>query len=156
MACQNKAVIDTVGLLPACEEHRKRYYELTVRRERHNVHKTKRAGWGVDVDTPDEMAACLAIVPIPSAIVQLCRHIERQNTVAGAFCIDTEFARFTPKGGERTISIPVEIAVYDLNGEVAIDTPIRHDQSIEELLADAPRTGSEVKFILGCCAEGLW
>src|SRR5271156_6004968 len=78
MGCQNKAVIDTTGFLPACEEHRKRYCELTARRERHNVYKKKRTGWGVDVDTPDEMAGCLATVPIPLAIVQLCRHIERQ------------------------------------------------------------------------------
>ena len=93
-----------------------------------------------------KLAACLATVPIPSAIVQLCRHIERQNTVGRVFCIDTEFASFTPKGGERMISIPVEIAAYDLNGEVVIDTPIRYDQSVEELLADAPRTCPEVKL----------
>lgn len=65
------------------------------------MYKKKRTGWGVDVDTPDEMAGCLATVPIPLAMVQLCRHIERQNTVERVFCIDTEFARFTPKGGER-------------------------------------------------------
>jgi hypothetical protein len=81
--------------------------------------------------------------------VQLCRHIERQNTVERVFCIDTEFARFTPKGGEREISIPLEIAVYDLNGEVVIDTLIRYDQSIEELLADAPHTGLEANFSWG-------
>lgn len=118
------------GLLPACEEHRKRYYELTARLERHIVYKTKRAGWGVDVDTPDEMAACLSTVPIPSTIVQLCRHVERKNTVGRVFCIDTEFARYTPKDGERTISIPLEIAVYDLNGEVVIDNLIKYDQLI--------------------------
>jgi hypothetical protein len=108
-----------------------------------------RAGWGVDVDTPDEMAACLATVPILSAIMQLCHHIERQNTVRRVFCIDTEFARFTPKGEERTISVPVEVAVYDLNGEVVIDTLIRYDQSVKELLANAPRTGLEANFSWG-------
>ena len=92
------------------------------------------------------MAARLATVPIPSAIVQLYRHIERQNTVGRVFCIDTEFARYTPKDGEKTISIPLEIAVYDLIGEVVIDTLIRYDQSIEELLADTPRTGLGAKF----------
>ena len=139
-------MFDTAGFLPVYEEHRKRYYELTARRERHIAYKTKRAGWEVDVDTPDEMAACLATVPIPSAIVQLCRHIERQNTVGRVFCIDTEFARYTPKDRERTISIPFEIAVCDFNGEVVIDTLIRYDQSIEELLADALRTGLRSKF----------
>jgi len=92
------------------------------------------------------MAACLATVPVPSTIVQLCRHIERKNTVGRVFCIDTEFARYTPKDGERTISIPLEIAVYDLNGEVVIDNLIKYDQLIEELLADAPRTGLGAKF----------
>lgn len=110
------------------------------------MYKTKRAGWGVDVDTPDEMAACLVTIPVPSPIVQLCRHIERQNTVGRVFCIDTAFASYTPKDGERTMSIPLEIVIYDLNGEVVIDTLIRYDQSIEELSADAPRTGLGAKF----------
>ena len=146
MGCQKKAVIDTAGFLPACEERRKRYYELTARRERHIVYKTTRVGWGVDADTPDEMAACLGTVHIPSAIVQPCCHIERQNTVGRVFCVDTKFARYTPKDGERTISIPFEIAVCDFNGELVIDTLIRYDQSIEELLADALRTGLKSKF----------
>src|SRR5437764_3814328 len=52
--------------------------------------------------------------------------------------------------GGWTISIPLEIAVYDLNGEVlVIDTLIRFDQSIEELLADAPHTGLEANFSWG-------
>ncbi|KAH0543380.1 hypothetical protein FGG08_002336 [Glutinoglossum americanum] len=149
MGCQNKAVIDTMGFLPSCEEHRKRYYELTARRLYHNVFNTKRAGWGVDVNTPDEMAACLATVPIPPTIVQLCRHIEHQNAVERVFCIDTEFVRFTPKDREGEITIPVEIAVYDLNGEVVIDTLIKYDQPVEELLAGAPHTPSEAKFSWG-------
>ena len=73
-----------------------------------------RAGESV-VYTPDEIAAYLAPVPMPD-IVQLCRHIERQNKVGRVFRIDTEFANFMRKSGGRTISILVKITVYDLDG----------------------------------------
>lgn len=74
------------------------------------------------------MVACLGTIPIPSAIAQLCRHIERQNIVGRVFCVDTEFMRYTSKDGTRRTSIPLEVAVYDLSGEVVIGTLIRYDQ----------------------------
>ena len=43
---KKKAVMDTAGFVLACEERRKCYYELTARRERHIVYKTKRGRAG--------------------------------------------------------------------------------------------------------------
>ena len=45
-----------------------------------------------------------------------------------------------------TQRFPVEIAVRRLDGQVVIDTPIKYDKSIPELLAGIPRTGFTANF----------
>lgn len=116
---------------------------------RHALSKAKRTGWGVDVGNPDEMTVCLSAVPVPSAVVQLARYIESANRLGRVCCNGTEFAAVQIKNGKKIILIPVELAVYDFDGEVVIDTPIKYDQSVEEFLADAPRTGPTTRFSWG-------
>ena len=147
--CANEAVVDAGGMVPACEEHHERYLKMKATQGRYALSKAKRTGWGVDVGNPDEMTVCLSAVPVPSAVVQLARYIESANRLGRVYCSDTEFATVPIKAGKNRKLIPVELAVYDLDGEVVIDTPIKYDQSVEELLADAPRTGPTTRFSWG-------
>lgn len=97
------------------------------------------------------MAACLSMVPVPSAIIDLVRKIEQVNKEGGDFYIDFEFASLPrPQNGEVAVKrIPVEIAVLRLDGQIVIDTPIKYSQSIPELLAGVPRTGPPANFNWG-------
>ena len=98
------------------------------------------------------MAACLSIVPIPSAIIDLVRKIEQVNKKGGDFYINFEFASLPrPRKEGKVVAerIPVEIAVLRLDGQIVIDTPIKYSQSIPELLAGVPRTGSPANFTWG-------
>jgi hypothetical protein len=78
-----------------------------------------REGWGVDISNPDEMAACLSMVPVPSAIIDLVRKIKQVNKKGGDFYIDFEFASLPrPRKEGKVVAerIPVEIAVLRLDG----------------------------------------
>ncbi|KAF6223583.1 hypothetical protein HO133_000426 [Letharia lupina] len=88
------------------------------------------------------------MVSVPSAVVSLIRKTEPVNIRGGDFYIDFEFVSL---GGFREDDLliqrfPVEIAVRRLLGQVVIDTPIKYDKSIPELLAGIPRTGSTANF----------
>ncbi|ERF76868.1 hypothetical protein EPUS_02579 [Endocarpon pusillum Z07020] len=147
--CANEAVVDAGGMVPACEEHHERYLKMKATGGRYALSKAKRTGWGVDVGNPDEMTVCPSAVPVSSAVVQLARFIESANRLGRVYCSDTEFATVPIKNRKKRKLIPVELAVYDLNGELVIYTPIKYDQSVEELLADAPRTGPPTRFSWG-------
>jgi hypothetical protein len=110
-----------------------------------------REGWGVDISNPDEMAACLSMVPVPFAIIDLVMKIEQVNKEGGDFYIDFEFAPLPrlQKGEVAVERIPVEIAVLRLDRQIVIDTPIKYNQSIPELLAGVPRTGTPANFTWG-------
>ena len=90
------------------------------------------------------MAACLSVVPVPSAVVDLVQKMDKEG---GDFYIDFEFATLPcPRKEVVAERIPVEIAVRRLDGQVVIDTPIKYSQSIPELLAGVPRTGRATNF----------
>ena len=146
MSCKNGAIADERGLIPACDKHLRRHYELKARQARHSAFKIKRIGFGSLVQTPDEMAACLSAVTVPRCVRRLARQIERLDRVGRVFCVDTEFARIPGKDGRMSKLIPVEIAVYGLDGKVVIDTLIKYDEPIEELLGDTPRCGQHARF----------
>ncbi|KAF2464903.1 uncharacterized protein BDR25DRAFT_361127 [Lindgomyces ingoldianus] len=120
MSCKNGAIADERGLIPACDKHLRRHYELKARQARHSAFKIKRIGFGSLVQTPDEMAACLSAVTVPRCVRRLARQIERLGRVGRVFCVDTEFARIPGKDGRMSKLIPVEIAVYGLDGKVVI------------------------------------
>jgi hypothetical protein len=89
------------------------------------------------------------MVPVPSAIIDLVRKIEQVNKKGGDFYIDFEFAslpRLRKEGEVVAERIPVEIAVLRLDGQIVIDTPTKYSQSIPELLAGVPRTGTPARF----------
>lgn len=107
-----------------------------------------RHGCGIRRSNPNEITACLSMVSVPSAVVSLIRKTEPVNIRGGDFYIDFEFVSL---GGFREDDLliqrfPVEIAVRRLLGQVVIDTPIKYDKSIPELLAGIPRTGSTANF----------
>ena len=85
------------------------------------------------------MAACLSIVPVPSAITNLVRKVEQVNSLS----------RLRKEGEVVAERIPVEIAVLRLDGQIVLDTPIKYSQSIPELLAGVPRTGAPANFTWG-------
>ncbi len=90
------------------------------------------------------MTACLSMVPVPFAVVSLVRKIEQVNIRGGDFYIDFEFVSLGHfREDESPIQrFPVEIAVRRLDGQVVIDTPIKYDKSIPEILTGVPRTES--------------
>lgn len=97
------------------------------------------------------------MVPVPSAVVSLVRKVEQVKIPGGDFYIDFEFVslgRF--REDEWPIRrFPVEIAVRRLDEQVIIDTLIKYDKLIPDLLAGIPRTGSTVD-LSGRHEEGLW
>ena len=48
------------------------------------------------------------------------------------FCIDNEFASVPPKNEKKRKNVSVEVAVYDLDGELIVDARIKYDQSVSE------------------------
>jgi hypothetical protein len=92
------------------------------------------------------MAACLSVVPVPPAVIDLVRKIEQVNKEGSDFYIDFEFVTLSREGEAAAERIPVEIAVLRLDGQIVVDTPIKYRQSIPELLAGVPRTGTSAKF----------
>jgi hypothetical protein len=88
------------------------------------------------------MAACLSIVPVPSVIADLVQKIEQVNrTGDDLFFADFEFVLLPERrdiAGMTAWHLPVEIAVVRLDGQVAIDTPIKYNQPISEILAGDP------------------
>jgi hypothetical protein len=155
LSCPNKGVVNGRRVIPACEAHRQTWLrqKLRLRHPKLNpASRRPREGWGVDISNPDEMAACLSMVPVPSAIIDLVRKIEHVNQKGSDFYIDFEFASLPRprKEGEVVAErIPVEIAVLRLDGQIVIDTPIKYSQSIPELLAGVPRTGPQANFTWG-------
>jgi hypothetical protein len=96
------------------------------------------------------MAACLSIVPVPPAVVDLVRKMEQVNKEGGDFYIDLEFATLScPRKDVVVERIPVEIAVRHLDGQVVIDTPIKYSQSVPELLAGVPRNWAVMRSVYG-------
>jgi hypothetical protein len=95
------------------------------------------------------MAACLSMVPVPPAIIDLVRKIEQVNKKDGDFYIGFEFASLPYPRKEKEVvaeRIPIEIAVLRLDGQIVVETPIKYSQSIPELLAGVPRTGPPANF----------
>jgi len=88
------------------------------------------------------MAVWLSIVPVPSIISDLVRKIEQVNrTGDDLFFTDFEFVLLPERrdiAGMTARHLPVEIAVVRLDGQVVIDTPIKYNQPISELLAGDP------------------
>jgi hypothetical protein len=138
LSCPNKGVVNGRRVIPACEAHGQTWLreKLRLRRPKLNpASRRPREGWRTDISTPDEMGACLSMVPVPSAIINLVQENEQVNKKGGDFYIDFEFAllpRPRKEGEVVTERIPVEIAVLRLNGQILIDIPIKDSQSIPE------------------------
>lgn len=120
------------------------WLQRTALRLRFPASRRPRHGCGIRISNPNEMTAYLSVVPVPSAVVSLIRKIEPVNIRGGDFYIDFEFmslGRF--REDESSIQrFPVEIAVRRLGGQIVIDTPIKYDRPILELLAGILRTES--------------
>jgi hypothetical protein len=147
-SCLNKGVVHGKVLIPACEIHRQSWLRNKLRQSRCRIDWENRAsrrprkGWGEGINNPDEMAACLSIVPVPSVIADLVRKIEQVNrTGDDLFFTDFKFVLLPERrdiAGMTAWHLPVEIAVVRLDGQVAIDSPIKYNQPISELLAGDP------------------
>jgi hypothetical protein len=86
LSCPNKGVGNGRRVIPACEAHRQTWLrqKLRLRRPKLNpASRRPREGWGVDISNPDEMAACLSMLPVPFAIIDLVRKIEQVNKKGG-------------------------------------------------------------------------
>lgn len=154
LVLSNKCMVSGMRVIAACEAHRQMGLRQKLRLRRPKLDpasRRPREGSGVDISNPDEMGVCLSMVPVPSAIIDLVRKIEQANKKGSDFYIDFEFASLLrPRKGEVVVErIPVEIAVLRLDGHIVIDTPIKHSQSIPELLAGVPRAGPSANFTWG-------
>ena len=72
------------------------------------------------------MAACLSMVPVPSAIIDLVRKIKQVNKKGGDFYIDFEFVSLPRPRKEGKVAaerIPVEIAVLRLDDKLSLILP---------------------------------
>jgi hypothetical protein len=146
LTCDNKCAVDEGQIIPACEEHRETWLRLKAKCLRFSALRkpgSHREGWGADVGDPDAMEVFLSMVPVPFTVMNLARKIEQANKDRRDFYIDFEFATLPKRKGENKVQrIPVEIAVLRLDGEVIINTPIKHSQSIPRLLAGVSQTGN--------------
>jgi len=125
-SCPNKGVVHGKVLIPACEIHRQSWLRNKLRQSRcridweNRASRRSRKGWGEGINNPDEMAACLPIVPVPSVIADLVRKIGQVNrTGDDLFFTDFEFVLIPERrdiAGMTAWHFSVEIAVVRLDG----------------------------------------